>query len=249
MNYMVKTAYSADAGFPARLRELVRTNKVVHLHGVPEQADLGQFYYELAQQVGRLTMRNESVETKGYTPGQWMDIRYDAGLSKSFRHANTRQPLHTDGSYIADDELFDVVFLFCTVQAKRGGATTFVDADVIVDYLRDYDAGLLHDLETVKIRYERGIAKLDHRTTIEYAPDGILMNWNYFPIAPDLPPGERELVERFHAFLEERIVAGGLTQEALLQPGDAVFFHDRRVLHGRNSFWGDRCLLKGGIFL
>jgi hypothetical protein len=36
-------------------------------------------------------------------------------------------------------------------------------------------------------------------------------------------------------------------KEIKLNPGEAVFFKDRRLLHGRNSFIGDRQLNKGAI--
>ena len=40
-----------------------------------------------------------------------------------------------------------------------------------------------------------------------------------------------------------------MTQGIILERGEAVFFHDDLVLHGRNAFYGDRLLLKGELTL
>jgi alpha-ketoglutarate-dependent taurine dioxygenase len=52
---------------------------------------------------------------------------------------------------------------------------------------------------------------------------------------------------RFNEFCEARLVDGGLMTNCKLEKGEAVFFHNRLLLHGRNSFWGERCLMKGAI--
>jgi alpha-ketoglutarate-dependent taurine dioxygenase len=62
-----------------------------------------------------------------------------------------------------------------------------------------------------------------------------------------------DLCERFHHFLETRIVASGITTACQLEKGEAVFFHDDRVIHGRNAFFaeypGQRSLIKGKVIL
>ena len=49
-------------------------------------------------------------------------------------------------------------------------------------------------------------------------------------------PEVKDLAERLHAFLNAEVVNAKRTLPILLQPGEAVFFHDERVIHGRNSF-------------
>ena len=68
-----------------------------------------------------------------------------------------------------------------------------------------------------------------------------MCNWNYFRAE------KCNVVEDFHAFLENRIVQMGLLSNVSLRKGDAVFFNDQQVLHGRNAFIGERWLRKGGI--
>ncbi len=64
---------------------------------------------------------------------------------------------------------------------------------------------------------------------------------------PDNPKDVLEMCEEFHKFLETKIVAGGLLTEVYLKPGEAALFQDDRILHGRNSFYGNRTLIKGGF--
>ena len=47
--------------------------------------------------------------------------------------------------------------------------------------------------------------------------------------------------------LENKIVGGGLLTAVYLKPGEAALFQDDRILHGRNSFYGNRTLIKGGF--
>jgi alpha-ketoglutarate-dependent taurine dioxygenase len=66
-------------------------------------------------------------------------------------------------------------------------------------------------------------------------------------------PEAKDLCLRFHQFLEERIHHAGIVLPLTLQPGEAVFFHDERLLHGRYAFFtdakGGRTLIKGTITL
>ena len=64
---------------------------------------------------------------------------------------------------------------------------------------------------------------------------------------PDNTREAIEMCEEFHKFLENKVVAGGLLTGVYLKPGEAAFFQDDRILHGRNSFYGDRNLIKGGF--
>jgi hypothetical protein len=45
----------------------------------------------------------------------------------------------------------------------------------------------------------------------------------------------------------------GVVLPVQLEVGEAVFFHDDRLLHGRNAYFaktkGERCLIKGKIIL
>ena len=73
------------------------------------------------------------------------------------------------------------------------------------------------------------------------------INWNYYRAIGDNE--NRSMIEDFKDFLDTYIEKSGELKELKLTPGEGVFFHDRRVLHGRNSFVGNRQLNKGGIAL
>jgi alpha-ketoglutarate-dependent taurine dioxygenase len=79
------------------------------------------------------------------------------------------------------------------------------------------------------------------------------LNWNFFCVAKDITPTQKELVDKFHEFLETRVVKSGLLTETALRKNDVVFFHDELILHGRNSYFatakGERSLSKGTMLL
>ena len=82
---------------------------------------------------------------------------------------------------------------------------------------------------------------------IDYDHAGMLVNWNYFRAIDNSDPENKEMIEAFHQFLEQKVLLGGLVTPYLLKKGEGVFIHDRRVLHGRHSFIGKRHLNKGAI--
>jgi hypothetical protein len=65
--------------------------------------------------------------------------------------------------------------------------------------------------------------------------------WNYFRVE------KNKIAEDFHCFLEEKIYQGGLYESVYLNKNESLFFWDEKVLHGRNSFIGNRHLVKAGI--
>jgi hypothetical protein len=78
--------------------------------------------------------------------------------------------------------------------------------------------------------------------------DGRLkINWNYFRVLPGQGEAVDRLREDFRLFLEEMVEAGAV-ECFRLDEGDAVFFRDEEVLHGRRDFAaeqsGDRLLWK-----
>ena len=78
----------------------------------------------------------------------------------------------------------------------------------------------------------------DQKTRPILAEDahGLVVTWNYHCVDPHESPAVKDLAERFHAFLQREVVGERRTLPVLLQPGQAVFFHDERVIHGRNAF-------------
>lgn len=239
--------YQDSPEFPNLFRKELYCHKVVHLQGVPPEVELTPLYSNLARASGGFLNKNEDLNTAQMQADQWLDIRYDARYSQTFRHSNTRQPLHTDGSYT--DQQFDVIFFFCIEQAQYGGATTFIDGTQVVELLRAVNPELLEKVCTLEVDFVKGKNLFKRSRILDLRQGNPLFNWNKFRVSPSNPAEVLDAAAAFHLFCEERIVDGGLLTPLRLLPGEAVFFHDRQVLHGRNSFWGNRCLMKGAISL
>ena len=244
--FLKVVSYTDTPDFAETLKETLKQYKVVHLKDVPQNVDHMDFYSALTDQMGEIMNVDEDIKTgNANSDKRWTDVRYDKANDFTFRHANTRQPLHTDAAYMNIE--LDVNFFFCTIQAEIGGATTFVDSDDLLYILEKFEPALFERLKTVDVDFGKGEDQRKTRRIIDADARGTKLNWNYYRVMPDNKPETIAMCEEFHKFLEERIVAGGLQYPVLLQPGDAAFFQDDRLLHGRNSFYGARTLIKGGF--
>lgn len=224
---------SADEGGEL-VSSALRSSKIVHVE-CPLK-NYGEYFEEMAKYVGDLVPMEESLDTGDKTGDLFTDIRYDSTLPDSFRHSNTRQPLHTDGSYEASAP--NVTFFYCIKRARHGGATTFIEGTELCRILYDYDSNLHHAACNTPVKFFKGN---DSKERPIIGKGGMVMTWNYYR-AEKTP-----LVEKFHRFLEDKIVGGGVTFPLMLEEGEGVFFHDEELLHGRNSFVGFRWLKKGGL--
>lgn len=231
--------------------KVLRANKVVHIKGVDPNEDLNKFYTELAEAAGNVVIRREHYKTGSRAKGDganWMDIRFDEGKKKeTFRHSDTRQPLHTDGAYTSYQS--DISFFYCEEHAPVGGATTFIDSVVVIDILQTYEPALLKELEEHEVVFDKGDEQSKTSKIIKYDEKGPYVNWNHFRVSEKNSEEIKDLCDRFQWFMENKIVMSGLLTPLYLKKGEAVWFQDDRVFHGRNSFFGNRCLIKGGLNL
>ena len=226
----------------ADVSSALRASKVVHVSGFPSTPDSLDCYEQVGSRLGEPVPLGESADGRK-TGEPWVDIRYDPSLSDSFRHSPTAQPLHTDGAYETDPP--EVVLLVCRKARQTGGGTTFLDGHDLVHYLQVYEPDLLRQLESVPFTFVKGG---ESRTVpvVRYDDYGPLLAWNYFRVDRSC-----DLAERFQKFLQDSVVAGGLTCTVHMGEGDALYFRDDRVLHGRQAFLarrpGDRWLCKAGF--
>jgi alpha-ketoglutarate-dependent taurine dioxygenase len=235
-------------GVAAEIRALLETTKVVLLTG--DRCDnLFDFYDNLSNEIGQWAAMDEDLGSGRKTGAKWIEIKYDPEIPNSYRHSSTRQPLHTDGSY--ESHAPEISFFFCIRAAGVGGATTFVDSDELLRALKDYSPALYRSCWEIAVTFSKG---KDSKTKPIITTDakGVVLTWNYFRVLENSLQATN-LKREFHQFLEEKVVQGGLCFPCQLAPGDAVFFNDERLLHGRNSFVanspGERHLLKGGLYL
>lgn len=228
-------------------KSVFENSKVVHYTpaGI-ETAQLAAFYTSKAAELGIPLIYEEDPVTGEIRVNHWTEIKYISGKeTDSYKHSNKYQPLHTDYGYFA----FEIYtsFFYCVEQADFGGATTFIDVDRVVSILERIDPALLHALQETKISFGRKDNPLTNNQDFILSRDtlGWKINWNYYRALNDAV--NHELVQTFRHFLDDHIEKSGELMSLRLQPGEAVFFQDRRVLHGRNSFLGARQLNKGGI--
>ena len=213
---------------------------------MPQQINYRAFYANLVDKLGEIVNVGEDIKTgNAKSHERWTDIRYDKDKDFTFRHANSRQPLHTDAAYVNFD--LEVNFFFCVENAEIGGATTFIDSDDLCYILGKYEPALFEKLKTLEVSFGKGEDQNKKSRIIDTDKRGVKLNWNYFRVTPDNPKEVLEMCEEFHKVLENKIVGGGLLTAVYLKPGEAALFQDDRILHGRNSFYGNRTLIKGGF--
>jgi alpha-ketoglutarate-dependent taurine dioxygenase len=251
MNFFNKIEYTTSKATKIAIKAALEQYKLVHLVGIDLQFSPHEFYTDLSNSLGWVIDMDEDKETGKKTGNRWIDISYDPAEPNKYRSSNTRQPLHTDNSYLNHHDA--VNYFYCLSQAKIGGATTFLDSILLIQALEiDREYQLLEDLHNIPVCFSRHDNK---KTKPILTKDelGYRLNYNYYRLDQDNTHEAKDLVERFQKFLENRIHNSQITTNILLTPGDAVFFHDERLLHGRTAFFtdqkGQRTLIKGSVVL
>lgn len=244
--FFKKIAFEDTPDFVARFRDDLYNTKLVHFTSVPKDVDHMEFYENLVNQMGEILAVDEDDKSGDANASRWTDIRYVMETNNTtFRHANTRQPLHTDAAYTNFDQ--DINFFFCIEAAEIGGATTFIDSKPVLEILQKYYKELYTQLCDTEVVFDKGGNQRKKRKIIDTDERGVKFNWNWYRVSDENSAEVKAMCDEFHEFLESRIVMGGLLEPVYLKPGECVFFHDDRILHGRNSFLGSRNLIKGGF--
>ena len=245
------------------LRALVRAEMtdtcVLRLCNARPGADPLAFWRGVGEVVGTSSDVVEDSPTGKLriVPGAWEDVRFEPDPPDTYRHHKVGQPLHSDGAYVPPAYAQEIALFYLERQAEFGGESLFTDAATVAECARAQRPQLYEALTTLPVHF--GKAGLPGRTTtILSSRDGRLkINWNY-----SASSGQGEAVDRlregFRVFLLEQIIEAGAVECFRLEAGDAVFFRDEEVLHGRRDFAaehsGDRllgrptsCLRPGGL--
>lgn len=249
LNFLHEVDYESINYDSSIARDLLKKNKVLVLRNYTLKQDISEWFDIFSEELGTIINMDEDLYTGEPTGKRWISISYDKSNPDKYRSAPVRQPLHTDYSYIPVDN--NIQFFFCKSRAEKGGATTFIDVNDIVELLKlDGKTELLNKLMDIPIRHQKA-ERFKEKPIIQLIDDEYHINWNYYPALTG--NGDASLIEDFHQFLETRIVNSGLIHEVLLDKNDCVFFHDELLLHGRNSYFatykGQRELMKGTILL
>ena len=222
--------------------------KIVYIKDVPD-INADEFYTEISAELGLLLKKDVDPVNKTIIDDAWTTIKYDKRyIHQTYKHSNKHQPLHTD--YCNASINIDGVVLFCEIPATYGGATCFIDGVEVISLLQQYEPELLKKLENTEMIFGKKPSPIFRNCTkvVAYDKLGPILNWNYAVVAEDNSKEALDLAENFHYFLEEYVFNAGLPIDIPLKRNEAVLFHDKRILHGRRSFLGDRFLLKGGVF-
>ncbi len=226
--------------------EIYNSHKLIHVVQDTEVLDNDNYFKQLAKLVGIPIIYEEDPVTGKIIANKWTEIKYDKTKSaETYKHSSTFQPLHTDYGYFSFE--IESSFFYCIEQAAFGGATTFIDVDRVVNVLENNEPVLFEKLQKNIIQFGRKNNPIAHFNGFILSKDefGWKINWNYYRAITD--EQNRELINEFKNFLDIQIEKSGELIEIKLKPGEAVFFKDRRLLHGRNSFIGNRQLNKGAI--
>ena len=216
--------------------------------------DLRKFYDGLTENLGETLNIGEDFTKKGadFTTGEkWLEIRYDADIPDmaAYRHSKNAQPLHTDASYASDDP--DIMLFYCINKAIKGGATTFVDGPVLIEYMENNNPELLTKLKKNRVKYSKANLERTEKI-IDIKENGeIHFNFNYYCIDKDESEENKALNQEFFDFLQNYIAHSHMAEGVYLNPGEAVLWWDELVLHGRNSYHvektNDRFIWKTGV--
>lgn len=247
-NFFTTLEYSNSKRFLTKLKDTVRGYKVVHLHRIPQRLEPLLFYTELVDSIGAAVNIEENILTGNLTGERWTEVKYIRDKDYTFRHSNTRQPLHTDAAYSNTE--FDVNILVTIKRAEIGGATVFIDGAYLNKILKKYRPGLFEKLIANEVIFHKGDEGIKMRKVVELLQHNeYRLNWNYYRVSDENQGHIKELCDDFHNTLENYIVSAGLLTQVTLQKGECLLFQDSQVLHGRNSFYGDRHLIKGAFNL
>lgn len=226
MKFYRKIEYKKDLD----IKSLLSSYKVVHVL----KGNIDDLFWEKeAKKIGDLVSMDEDKSTGNKNGNFWIDIKYDVRYPNLYLHSNTRQPFHTDGAYESNPP--DISFFFCKVRADIGGSTTFLDLKILKKCMEIECPVLLKQISSSLFSFKKG----DDSKIVKIMDDG-KMSWNFHRVE------KSKITKDFYLFLE-RINDMGLVKRVLLNRGDAVFFRDNMVLHGRDAFIGERWLRKGGI--
>jgi hypothetical protein len=145
---------------------------------------------------------------------------------------------HTDNPYRTPVPGFQA--LACITAAARGGATTFADGAALAAALRAASPSAFEALSSVDVEFAWSDARAAHRATrrvLELDADGLLVSVNWNDRAQRAPAAAAADAWFDAAGAWSRLLEGGAHVVSLaLQPGDAVVWDNRRLLHGREAY-------------
>lgn len=223
------------------IRGLLKKTKVVKITPNFYLGDLRNFYDTLVENIGTPMNIGEDFKNNGSKTGErWLEIKYDHDVPdlSAYRYSKNAQPLHTDESYVNDPA--DIMLFYSVNKARKGGATTFIDGQVLLKYMESHSPELLNKLKNTKVRYKK--AEEERTEQIMRIDDNgqVYFNFNYYCIDPEESGDNKTINTEFFDFLQTHVAKSDMIEKVTLSPGEAVLWWDELVLHGRTSFEAEK---------
>ena len=238
----------SEAEVAALIGVQMQTAKTLRIRGV-QAADPLAFWRRMGETLGpSANIIEDSVTGELQSAdGRWMDVRFEPDRSDTYRHHNVGQPLHSDNAYHPAELAARLALFFLERQAEAGGESLFVDAETIDAYAQAHAPELRDALFDLPIRFGKAGGATRIEPVLSRRFGRLKVNWNYFRVLPGQGAAVDDLRATFAGLLQ-RLVQDGAAQSFRLEAGDAVFFRDDEVLHGRKAYAavnsGDRLLWK-----
>ncbi len=249
MEFLNRVNFTTKEDTIDQVKNSLQRYKVTLLQNIPDTLDKRSYFEKLADSIGNYYDVSEDLGSGEIQNGRWVDITFDPQFPNRYRSSKTRFHLHTDASYYPIQN--NMQYFYCEAMAAVGGATTFIDTRTLVELLLlDERNELLERLQNVDVCFSKFERKKTRPILIKEGDDWRI-NYNYNRIDADNTEEAKKIALDFFEFLENRVQEAGVVTAVKLQPGEAVFFNDEKILHGRNAFFahntGERRLVKGTI--
>ena len=211
--------------------------KIIHLSGNLQKNNIKSFYENLGNKIGEFKMYAEDVklgDRNNQKSGKiWMDVRYDSNITEAYRHSSKPQPLHTDGSYIP--EFPNASIMCCISNTAEHGETIFLHIEKLVKILKAEKPKLLEFLLNNEIIHERS-GYINKKKILYKEDENYKVNFNFYCISKKNSTERLKAVEEFFNFLNNSELIKNEILQVKLASGEAVFWKDNELLHGRNGF-------------
>lgn len=226
--------YDHHTDFP----QVFNHTKVIQCSTYTTDESMINFFYQLAVRIGKPLVFRQDTASGSLQLNHW--TKELNGASHADEVAVGLRSWYGHYSFDAN-----AAFLFCLENNSEGGDIYFVDADVIAATLKEKDAALFEKVQQVKIKFGNSNDVLVNNEDFILQSDemGWKINWNYELAAKS----NNELAVDFKKFLDQDIEKSMAIKSIRLNPGEGVFWHDRRVLVGKGAFVGNRKLYQGAV--
>ena len=212
-------------------------NKIFHIKSNISGDNVRNFYENLGKKIGKLSKLGEDVglgdRNNQKSNKIWMEVRYDSKIQDAYRHSSNPQPLHTDGSY--EMNWPNSSMLCCVANTNDGGETIFLDLKELIKILEIKNKRLLDFLLRTEVLHERSGSK-KNKKILEIKDNVYKVNFNYYCVSKKNSENILKNVDQFFKFLNSSEEIKKKTKAIKLDSGDAVFWKDSEILHGRNGF-------------